>query len=260
MKYSFVSYLGTDQFLPGVIALAHSISLYNKKYDLTVLVSDTVSDQTLGMLSDKKIRFKIIAEIKNPQSLGDDERNFKYMYTKLRIFELSEYDKIVYLDADMIVCGNIEALFGHPHMSAVIAGGLLAANSTWKDLNAGLLVVEPNKNTFQRLYSAIGKLHSADGGDQGFLHSFYKEWPEDINLHLDNKYNVPFPYLDDYCKLLGYKFSYVRKLLKTDISVIHYWGRYKPWDVTFKLLQRKNESKFEQALILWWDMYLKGAG
>jgi glycogenin glucosyltransferase len=259
MKYSFVSYLGTDHFLPGVLALSHSLSLYNKKYSLLILVSKTVSDRVVTELNKVKIRFKKVVEIENPQELGDDERNFKYMYTKLRIFELTEYDKIVYLDADMIVCGNIEILFDHSHLSAVIAGGLLPANRAWKDLNAGLLVIEPNKKTFALLHSSIGKVRSADGGDQGFLHTFYNWWPQDANLHLDHKYNVPFPYLEDYCGLAGYKFSYLRKSLNTDILVIHYWGKDKPWHIALEHLDRKSLSKFEQALILWWDMYLHGA-
>jgi alpha-N-acetylglucosamine transferase len=259
MEYSFVTYLGTDNFLPGVLTLGHSLMRYNKKYELVVLVNETVSDNIIDLLIIKKIQFKIIKEIKNPQNLGDDKRNFKYMYTKLRIFEMFEYDKIVYLDADMLVCNNIEELFACPHMSAVIAGGLVPSNKLWKDLNAGLMVIEPDKNTFITLYSSINNLPSDDGSDQGFLHSFYESWPLKKSLHLNHKFNVPSCYIDEYCKSYEYRFSYTGKLLDTNISVIHYWGRYKPWEINIKQLKKKSTSKVKQALILWWDIFLEAA-
>jgi alpha-N-acetylglucosamine transferase len=259
MEYSFVSYLGTDNFLPGILALNASLKKYNKKYDLVVLVSDLVSDSTINLLDFKKIKYKPVKQIENPQKLDSDERNFKYMFTKLRIFEMFEFDKVVYLDADMLICNNIEVLFKVPHMSAVIAGGLYPGNESWKDFNAGFLVVEPNKALFDSLCSSINYLPSDDGGDQGFLHSFYNDWPSIKNLHLDHKFNVPSGYIDEYCRPQNYKFSYKRKLLDTNICIIHYWGRYKPWEIDIKLLKRKSDLKWEQSLILWWDIFFESA-
>ena len=259
MKYSFITYLGTDNFLPGILTLNASLKKYNKTYDLVVLVSDLVSDRIVSLLDSKKLKYKLIEQIKNPQELGSDERNFKYMYTKLRIFEMFEFDKVVYLDADMLVCNNIEELFSHPHLSAVIAGGLHPSNSSWHELNAGLLVIEPDKALFENLYSLIAHLPSNDGSDQGFLHTFYRDWPSNKKLQLDHRFNVPAVYIDEYSSLHHYKFSYKRRSLTTNIAVIHYWGRYKPWDINIRQLKRTNASKLEQSLILWWDIFLKAA-
>jgi lipopolysaccharide biosynthesis glycosyltransferase len=255
VKYSFVTYLGTDNFLPGVLALNASLKKYNKAYDLVVLVSDLVSDGIFNFLDFKQIKFQKVEQIKNPQKLKNDERSFKYMFTKLRIFEMFEFDKVVYLDADMLICNNIEVLFNVPHMSAVVAGGLYPGNETWKDFNAGFLVVEPNRDLFANLCSSISHLPSDDGGDQGFLHSFYKDWPATSELYLNHKFNVPSGYIDEYCKLSDYKFLYKRRTLDTNISIIHYWGRYKPWEIKTKLLKRKSDFKWEQSLILWWDVF-----
>lgn len=259
MRYSFVTYLGTDNFLPGVLTLNASLQKYNKKYDLVVLVSDLVSSQIVDLLDFKKIKYKLVKQIKNPQKLGADERNFKYMFTKLRMFEMVEFDKIVYLDADMLICKNIEMLFNAPHMSGVIAGKLYPGNESWSHVNAGFLVVEPGQALFNKLCSSISHLPSDDGSDQGFLHSFYEDWPSDKNLHLDHQFNVPYPYIDEYCSSHNYEFSYSRKLLETNISIIHYWGRYKPWDFNIRSLKRKSTSKLEQALLLWWDTFLIAA-
>ena len=255
----FVTYLGTDSFLPGILALNSSLVKYNKTYELIVLVSDSVSVTITNMLDFKKITYKIVKQITNPQKTNDDQRNFKYTYTKLRIFELFEYDKVVYLDADMLVCNNIEELFNRPHLSAVIAGGLHSLNSAWCELNSGLLVIKPDKTSFDDLYSLIGHLPSKDGSDQGFLHSAYKFWPANKSLHLDHKFNVPAGYIDEYCNLHRYKFSYRRRSLNTNIAVIHYWGRYKPWDIDIKQFNRATAAKLEQSIFLWWDIFSEAA-
>lgn len=259
MKYSFVTYLGTDSFLPGVLTLSQSLKNHNKTYGLVVLISELVSESIIKQLILKNIEFKIVKPINNPNELGNDERNFRYMYTKLRIFEMFEFDKVVYLDADMLICTNIEELFDHSHMSAVIAGSLYPGNELWKDLNAGLLVVEPDKTLFDNICASVKHLHSNDGSDQGFLHSFYKNWPSDKKLHLNHKFNVPCGYLDEYCRLKNYNFLYKRRLLNTNISIIHYWGRYKPWQIDVKILKRKSNIKYEQSLILWWDSFSESA-
>lgn len=254
-KYSFVTFLGTDSFLPGVLALNHSLKKYNTRYALLVLVTDLVSSAYLEILKQKKIEYKPIEIIQNPHQLINDTRNFKHMFTKLRIFELDEFDKVVYLDADMLVCNNIEELFDTPHMSAVVAGRLYPGNESWKDFNAGFLVIEPDKGLFDRLVASINFLPSDDGGDQGFLHAFYNDWRSTERLHLDDKFNMPSGYIDEYCRLANYNFYYKRRLLQTNISIIHYWGRHKPWEIHTRLLKRKSDIKWEQSLVLWWDVF-----
>jgi alpha-N-acetylglucosamine transferase len=110
MNYSFVTFLGTDSFLPGVLALNTSLKNYNKTYGMVVLVTDLITPTSILALESNCIKHKYVDRIKNPNKLENDERNFKHMYTKLRIFELDEFDKIVYLDADMLVCRNIEEI------------------------------------------------------------------------------------------------------------------------------------------------------
>lgn len=144
-------------------------------------------------------------------------------------------------------------------MSAVIAGKLMHQNSDWKNLNSGMLVVEPSRKLFARISAEIGQLHSSDGGDQGFLHSYYNEWPTSKNLHLDDRFNAPFCYLDEYCQFHNYHFEYKRKVLKTNIAVIHFWGKYKPWNINLKSLKRKSDEKWEQSLLLWWDTFLEAS-
>jgi alpha-N-acetylglucosamine transferase len=103
-----------------------------------VLVSDIVSTNVINLLGFKKITFKRTNQINNRHKLDTDYRQFKYMFTKLRIFETFEFNKIVYPDADMLICDNIEDLFNYPHMSAVVAGGLNPGSELGEILIPGL--------------------------------------------------------------------------------------------------------------------------
>lgn len=255
MKYSFVSYLGTDNFLPGILALNESLIKYNTQFPFIVLLSVRVSNSVAKVLLAKRINFKYVQPVINPQKSILDERGFKYTYTKLQIFSLKEYEKIVYLDADMIICDNIESLFDKPHMSAVISGAAIPLNSCWKDLNSGLMVIKPDIKLVKEMRLSIRKLSSKDGSDQGYLQSFFVDWRSNKKLHLPHKFNVPFCYLDEYCNQKGFHFTYTKKKLRSKIPVIHFWGKVKPWDVNLNDFSRKTILKWEQAIFLWWDIY-----
>lgn len=255
MRYSFVTFLGTDSFLPGVVALNNSLKKYNKKYPLLVLITDLVSEESIKVLDSLKIAYKYVDRIKNPNHLGSDNRNFRHMYTKLRIFELDEFDKVVYIDADMLVCCNVEELFNCPHMSAVVAGALNPVFSHWNELNAGFQVVVPDKALAEKMYALVDSTPSDDGSDQGFLHSFYNNWKNDTHLHLPHKYNVPISELDIYTKLNLFKFNYKKGVLDTDISILHYWGYDKPWHHDGRKISIRSPRIEDHAYMLWWDVY-----
>jgi lipopolysaccharide biosynthesis glycosyltransferase len=255
MNYSFVTFLGTDSFLPGVLALNTSLKNYNKTYGMVVLVTDLITPTSILALESNCIKHKYVDRIKNPNKLENDERNFKHMYTKLRIFELDEFDKIVYLDADMLVCRNIEEIFDAPHMSAVAAGALAPGYTHWKELNAGFLVVVPDKSLAAKMYALVESTSSYDGSDQGFLQSFYNNWANDKALQLDHKYNLPVSNIEVLVDLNYFKFSYKKGVLDTNIAILHYWGFDKPWHHDGRRLNIRSPCANDHAYMLWWDVY-----
>lgn len=71
-------------------------------------------------------------------------------------------------------------------------------------------------------------------GDQDILQEYDLEWENKEQLHLDNKYNVFFPYLDYYT-------SYNKENLN-DIHIFHFIYPKKPWFFT-------GENEREEYLI-----------
>lgn len=260
MKRAFVTLLATPDFIPGLLALNQSLKLHNPNHNLVTLVTKKISNESINLLKEARIIIKEVDEIPNPFLSKDDERGFIHTYTKLRIFDLIEFSKIVYLDIDMVICDNIELLFEKQHMSAVIAGRNASGNKNWCLLNSGLMVIEPNRCLFEELIFQSKKLHSIDQSDQGFLQSFFVDWPNQRKLHLSERYNLPAQYLDEYCLKPNFNFSFNKnnfKLNVKNISVIHFWGPFKPWHFKKEHTAMKSLTKYQQAINLWWYFYGK---
>lgn len=78
--------------------------------------------------------------------------------TKLRLWNLTQYDRLVYLDADTLVLKNIDALFN------VAAEFAAVSDVGWPDcFNSGVMVIRPNAATSQRLLEKVAEIGSFDG-------------------------------------------------------------------------------------------------
>lgn len=88
--------------------------------------------------------------------------------TKLHAWRLTGYNKVVYLDADMLVLKPIAHLFS---ISAHLAA---APDIGWPDaFNSGLLVLTPDLATFGALREYAVSSGSWDGADQGLLNDYF---------------------------------------------------------------------------------------
>lgn len=87
--------------------------------------------------------------------------------TKLHIFRLTQYSKIIFLDADVLPIRPLSHLFNLPHeFSAVPDVG-------WPDIfNSGVMIFSPGEDKFEELRELLKEKGSWDGGDQGILN----EW------------------------------------------------------------------------------------
>jgi alpha-N-acetylglucosamine transferase len=105
---AFVTFLSNDEYLPGARVLHQSIKNTGSKYRFVVMITDEVSQQARMILTADGCILKEIAVLPNPKS---DEVRYKWVYSKLRAWELTEYDRIVFLDSDAILVKNIDELF-----------------------------------------------------------------------------------------------------------------------------------------------------
>ena len=266
-KKCYATILSTDSYLPGVLALFESIKRTKTQIEnFVVIVNEQIKQETKKRLEDNGIIVRTMPKIEAPQRIKSKNKllpHWNNTFDKFNIFNLTEYDKVVYLDSDIYVAENIDELFEKPNMSAVIAGKSYPLNKNWNELNSGLMVIEPNKETRENLiehmngfkrskrklrkpqkkeskkfFSKISLSKIKDKvckfvqgvGDQDILEDFFN-WKERPELHLDEQYNVFSKYADYYKKHLG-----------IEPKCYHFIGAKKPWSLTPKELSKKRRN------------------
>lgn len=235
MGKTFITLLSTENYLKGVLVLYTSLQETKTKYPFTVLLSSRISVNTENILRNygmKTLRIDAPLYIENREGINQaGPTHWNYTFEKLHVFNLTQFEKMVFLDSDMLVLENIDELFEYEHMSAVgPAGGRYPGNELYNGLNSGLLVIEPNHKDFKNLINLIPTVTTRlkNCGDQDvIIEYFIEEWRKRKELHLDDKYNMIFPYIDYYVENLNYTFKKEGSL--NNIKIIHFIGTEKPW-------------------------------
>lgn len=229
-KEAYVTLLYGDEFVLGVRVLGKSIRDTKTTRDMVVLVSDGVSNYAKNLLKADGWIVTPISLLHNPNQVRPTR--FWGVYTKLKIFNMTDYKKVVYLDADTIVVKNIDDLF---------KCGKFCANLKHSErLNSGVMVVEPSEELFKDMVSKVTTLYSYTGGDQGFLNTYYagfesaRVFDPEISLEVVN--SKPVPEMERLSTLYNadvglYMLANKWMVDEKELRVIHYTlGPLKPWD------------------------------
>jgi hypothetical protein len=128
-QLTYATLLYDDSYLPGVLALQESLRNVGAAAGLLVMVApERVSDGARRVLQASGVNYRLVEVMKSPHA--NTIPVHVECYTKLRILQMAEYRKVVYLDADTLVCHNIDDLFGKPGWSAANTGGMLRSTPT----------------------------------------------------------------------------------------------------------------------------------
>ena len=101
--------------------------------------------------------------------------------TKLHIFRLTQYSKLIFLDADVLPIRPLSHLFALSHEFAAVP------DVGWPDIfNSGVMVLTPGHDKFESIMELVRSKGSWDGGDQGVLN----EWRGDDWHRLSFTYNT----------------------------------------------------------------------
>ena len=129
-KKAWVTLLTRSSYLPGVLTLAFTLRKHGTKYPLIVVVTPSLPTTSLHALElEASYNPLIIVHPTNPLLPPNRPTNliaarFEDTWTKLRVFELTTYTTLIFLDADMTIFRNMDHAF-----SIVLPGkDWLAAN------------------------------------------------------------------------------------------------------------------------------------
>lgn len=233
---AYITLLSTDNYYEGVLVLHRSLQAVKSKYPLHCVLSKDVSNAVeagLVKCGIVCIRLDKSATGMIANSPEENYSNWNYSFDKLLIWGLTQYQKLVFVDSDMLILSNIDHLFEKEGFCGVCAGKSFPGHDDWKGVNSGLLVVVPDKQVESELLRRLPRVLDAfekaglPVGDQDVLNDYLGDkWADNTNLHLDEGYNLFADYLTYYIKKLGYSF---KDTADKPIHVVHFIGKFKPW-------------------------------
>ena len=223
MKQTYVTAISTDDYLPGVLALAKNVS-ETCRHPLVVMTSRSLREGTYAELSRRNIPYVQVDDIEPPYELLQatlEDAWFSHWaksFLKLRIFDLVEFDKIVFIDCDMILMDSVDEVFELPDMSATVGGKSFPGHGHLVDLNSGFLVISPREGLSESIIATIPEVAANKGvfGDQDVMQEYFSDWKNNKELLLPGGYNVWFSHYQFYLK-------------NEFVKVVHFIGKKKPW-------------------------------
>ncbi|KAL4332378.1 hypothetical protein GQ457_07G025570 [Hibiscus cannabinus] len=165
----------SESYVCGAITLAQSLLKTGTNRDLVLLLDRSITEPKREALKAAGWQLRFIKRIRNPRAEKDSYN--EYNYSKFRLWQMTDYDKVIFIDADILVLKSIDLLFHFPQMTAT-------GNDVWI-FNSGIMVIEPSNCTFKLLMNKRKEIFSYNGGDQGFLNEVFVWWhrlPRRVNF------------------------------------------------------------------------------
>jgi Alpha-N-acetylglucosamine transferase len=231
-RHSYVTLVTNADFARGARALVRSLILTGTQADIVVMHTGGVTAEALAPLADFGARLHPVGMLptsdafnarharraihaQNPFTKGRKPPFHTPLdnFAKLRLWEMEEYERVVFLDADTLVLRNVDRLFLFPEFTA--APNVYESLADFRRLNSGVFVARPARATFETM---LARLDAPDAywprTDQTFLQAFFPDW-----------HGLPV-----YFNMLQYVWFNLPDLWDwASISVIHYQYE-KPWE------------------------------
>lgn len=268
---AWVTLLTQPNYLIGVRTLRASLEHSGSTAPLVVMVTEGIDEQTRRLLQDDGCLLRDVAPLRPAGGSVDSYANSRFaeVWTKLAVWGLTEFERVVFLDADMLVTQNMDELF-----SLELADGAIAAchacrcnpnriasyppswtpencfythcrgsdhvtepDATDNYLNGGFLLLSPDEAV---LADMVGRLAAVDDlsrfpfAEQDFLNEFFRDrWR-------------PLPYVYNALKTLQHQHPSVWD--SASVKNIHYIID-KPWEKPLD-----STDRYVEVNRLWWGM------
>ncbi|MBN9670915.1 glycosyltransferase [Roseibium aggregatum] len=253
---AYVTLVTNPDYVSGACALLRSLRRTGTGADLVVLYTPGVADEDLAALREFEPRLGRCERLPTSESFNErHERGRLHTaapftkggkpvfhtpldnFVKLRLWQLEEYEKIVFIDADALVLKNCDKLFGYPEFCA--APNVYESLVDFHRMNSGVFTACPNAATYKDM---LARLDQPDAfwrrTDQTFLQSYFPDW-----------HGLPVFY-----NMLQYVWFNLPDLWDWEqIHILHYQYE-KPWEVGH------DKSEKLKPLIDLWQAYATGNG
>jgi hypothetical protein len=251
--------MGNSQYFIGALITGYSLQQTNTIYDVVILVTPDVPEYQKQIL--RKVYDHVIDidyAIVDKKIIKDyDNNRFRDVFTKLKLFTLIQYKKIIIMDIDMLVQKNMDHLFELKAPAACLRSHDLAHgekinknlivdvdNKLIGGINGGLMLFEPNMKEYDAMIEDL-----QDAGNRVFK---YIE-QDYLSLRYADKWtNISFLY--------NFQFGLTdraKKYKNSDVYNLHYSSHIKPWQLIYetKYMERKIDDYNTNYYNIWMSLY-----
>ncbi|XP_010538417.1 PREDICTED: putative glucuronosyltransferase PGSIP7 isoform X2 [Tarenaya hassleriana] len=201
--YATMMYMGTPrdyEFYVATRVLIRSLRSFHVDADIVVIASLDVPPRWVRSMEEEDgAKVVRVENVENPyKGQRNFNRRFKLTLNKLYAWALSDYDRVVMLDADNLFLRNADELFQCGQFCAVFINPCI--------FHTGLFVLRPSMDVFRDMIHELelGR-HNPDGADQGFLVSYFSDLlgqplfhpPSNRSDLLDGHFRLPLGYQMD---------------------------------------------------------------
>lgn len=215
------AFCADKSYKKGLDLLLKTLIFHNpfvKKFDLLLLTDDIVEYKNLKILNCSDIE------------VDTHVPRFKKTFYKLKLFSLTQYDRVVFIDSDVICLGDISLLISKDledyEICAAKDYGIKLNDNI---INSGVMVINKStmsNKTYQEMidltkinFDKNAKDNNGNGSDQFIINEYFKNNKK--IYYLDIKYNT-----------LKRIFLHHKKLwnkTEKDVRLLHFVGN-KPWN------------------------------
>lgn len=251
MNNAYITLLSTNNYLYGCIGLMYSWKKTNSKYPFYCIVTEDITDYNVQILEAigyniirdklyipnsyyttlKNIESNILDTTPTGNSTADLTKNgWQYGWTKLHIFKYTDFDRLLFIDADSYVVQNLDSVFEYPGWASVCE-----YDSPWRGTTrflSSFMLVEPNLKIYNDLlqlaedkplieHPVTGQLQLSN--DYDLLNLYKSNWHQYPELILPN-----YTYIDSFgINSSDFMFPFILNSFYK-VKAIHLTGD-KPW-------------------------------
>ncbi|KAI8052099.1 nucleotide-diphospho-sugar transferase [Syncephalis plumigaleata] len=189
-QHAYCTLVTSNDYAPGALVLAHALrNIYGTSRLLACMVTPGLDTQVITRLRQVYHHIHFVDPLDSYDAaalslLGRPELGITL--TKVNVWRLTQYDRVVFLDADTFPLRQMDELFDRDVGDGIAA----AADIGWPDcFNSGVFVCRPSLRTYRALLHTMASHGSFDGGDQGLLNTHFSNWSTG-----DSQSRLPFIY------------------------------------------------------------------
>lgn len=211
--FAWVTLLTQPGYVPGVEALRRSLRQSGSPWPLVVMVTANIDAATREKLTAQACLVKEVPVLGPDPGLAHRYANARFadVWSKLAVWTLTDYTRVAFLDADMLVVQNMDELFELPLQEGFIAAchacrcnpnRIATYPASWQPencyyswcedaqmtahppatvdnyLNGGFLLLTPDQQVYDQMLAQLLALKDISAyvfAEQDFLNEFFRD-------------------------------------------------------------------------------------